>query len=742
MAAPLERVYRPRALTRRELDLDHDKARAAQERTVKRAKKEAAQHEDRSSTFHHSGIAGIAFKDFQLGRGVASNSRALLDEQAYAARRRTVENKLLDDVPRLSSVCLEVLVDNYGERGVFDALDPVVHREYAAPLLATLARRIGHGTLPFQVWLDFAHRFALELPPQRRTYRGLCVGDGKELGLVKELNAEAVERWAHETAYPSPGREPLVPPFYLAYLDLRGDTTFTDGDIYKLRNPLSHFLAVLRLDGTSISDEALTWIARAARDPPQYAQLQVLSLRGLLKVTDAGVLQLSSLANLRSLDLRGTQCTSAIRAALNRSFLGGAPPSTSSSTPLAPRFWRPARPRPDLPTSLPSTLEPQLFEPANFSPARTLALLHYLARVESTPAGPQRRDVLRTRALVKPLGLHLTAVTRSSCSSATVSPASSRPDATADELYRDQLALSYGAKRAAYHAGLGSITSTVPLSRGLVEEEGRRESDKGAAFRNRNDAVAAGEWIGAGARTGGRAMLPGQSASLYDVGTRKVSREDKERGAREPFSDSEGDDEREQELEAEEAAERKRWEDESAQRSRFYRPLEPPTPRGPRTWAEPLPSDLMLVRHVPYVAPWEGSPARPAAAAADSSEAHDLPRATPGGTLKKRKRPSFPLDSPSPPPPSRTPSRAPPPPSSSSSSPAVATPSSSLVKKRQPASATPSSSSTSTSTSTSTSRTPAPALYTARSASKNIVRTTPALPKRSALSAFRTKKKT
>ncbi|GAA5895172.1 hypothetical protein JCM8208_000135 [Rhodotorula glutinis] len=735
MAAPLERVYRPRALTRREQELDHEHARLAQERTVKRAKKEAAQHEDRSSDYHHSGISGIGYKDFQLGRGISTKSRALLDEQAYAARRRTVETRLLDNVPRLSSVCLDVLVDNYGERGVFDALDPAVHREYAAPLLATLARRIGHGVLPFQVWLDFAHRFALDLPPQRRTYRGLCVGDVKELGLVKELNAEAVERWAHETAYPSPGREPLVPPFYLAYLDLRGDTTFTDGDIYKLRNPLSHFLTVLRLDGTSVSDEALTWIARAAREAPQYAQLQVLSLRGLLKVTDAGVLKLSSLANLRSLDLRGTQCTSAIRAALNRSFLGAPPSSTSSSAPPAPRFWRPARPRPDLPSALPSTLEPQLFEPSNFSPARTLAILHYLARVESTPAGPQRRDILRARALVKPLGLHLTAVTRASSSSTTApSSTSSRPDATADELYRDQLALSYGAKRAAHHAGLGTITSTVPLSRGLVEEEGRRESDKGAAFRNRNDSVAAGEWIGAGARTGGRAMLPGQTAaSLYDVGTRKLSRDDKERGAREPFSDSDGDDEREKELEAEEVAERKRWEDESAQRSRFYRPLEPPTPRGPRAWTEPLPSDLMLLRHVPYVAPWEGSRALPVAVAAPS-EAHELPPASAGGTLvKKRKRPSFPLDSPSPP--SRTPARAPPPPSSSSS-PAVPTSSTGLVKKRQPSSA------TSSSSSTTTSRTPAPALYTARSASKNIVRTAPVLPKRSALSAFRTKKKT
>lgn len=670
-------------------------------------------------------------QDFQLGRGTVSKSRTLLDHQAYAARQNKDEGTLLDEVPRLSSCCLEVLADNYGEPGIFDALDPAFHRAHAEGLLSRLAERIGSGVLPFQVWLDFAHRFALDLPAQRRTYRDLCVSDVDELSVLKDLNAEAVWRWAQETAYPSPGRDPLVPPFYLAYLDLRNDTTFTDADIYKLRNPLSHFLAVLRLDNTSVSDVALEWIARAARDPPQYAQLQVLSLRGLLRVTDEGILKLSCLANLRSLDLQGTNCTPAVRTALNRSLLGAS----------SPRFWRPPRPRADLPASLPATLEPQLFEPSNFSPSRVLATLHLLARVESSPPGPQRKAVLRARELVKPLGVHLTALARAPSAPPSATTGTKR-EQTADELYRAQVALSYGAKHAAHHAGLGSLTSTVPLSRELVDEAGRREADKGAAFRHRNDAVAAGEWVGAGGRTGGRVEGRGGgggTASLYDVGTRRVSNSSRrDRGAaageaREPFSDSEGEEERDKALAEEDAADRARWEDEAQQRSRFYRAVEPPRPRGPRTWTEPLPSDLMLLRHVPYVPPWENSPAAPAGAAEEAvAESLEAQPSAGRPLVKKRQRPSFSFSAPEPSPaPSRTPSRAPPPPSSSSSSSSPA-PSSNPFTKRRP------SSSSSSSSTPSASR--PHALCTARSASKNIVKTAPALPKRSALSAFRAKK--
>jgi len=76
-----ERIYRQRALTRKEEEQEQERARSHQERVVKRAKKEQAQHEDRcgsalsvypckeadtrqsrSNKFHHSGIAGIAYK--------------------------------------------------------------------------------------------------------------------------------------------------------------------------------------------------------------------------------------------------------------------------------------------------------------------------------------------------------------------------------------------------------------------------------------------------------------------------------------------------------------------------------------------------------------------------------------------------------------------------------------------------------------------------------------------------------
>jgi len=60
MSGPLERVYRPRALTRRERELDDERARLAQERVVKRAKKEAAQHEDRSVPFSSTAPSSAA----------------------------------------------------------------------------------------------------------------------------------------------------------------------------------------------------------------------------------------------------------------------------------------------------------------------------------------------------------------------------------------------------------------------------------------------------------------------------------------------------------------------------------------------------------------------------------------------------------------------------------------------------------------------------------------------------------
>ncbi|BGP47686.1 hypothetical protein JCM10450v2_003551 [Rhodotorula kratochvilovae] len=698
-----DKPYRPRSLTKDEVEKEQERARQAQERVIKRARKEQAQHEERTTDFHHSGVSGIAYKDFKLGRGAPVKSRALLDAQAYAARQKDDEGELLDAVPRLSSCCLRVLVDNHGEPGVFDALDPVRHRVYAGPLLGALERRAATGALPFQVWLDFAHRFALDLPAPRRTYRGLCVSDAAELSLLKELNAEAVERCAQETSYPPPsGRDPLVPPFYLAYLDLRGDTTFTDGDIYKLRNPLSHFLAVLRLDGTGVTDEALVWIARAAEDPPQYAQLQVLSLRGLLTVTDLGVLRLVGLPSLRSIDLRGTNCTPSLRGALNSMLLSS--PSTSQQ-----RFWRPPRPRPDLPPSLPFSLEAQLFEPSNYAPSRVLATLHYLARIDAAPPGIERKATARARRLDKPLGVHLTSISRTAAPLAAVPKA----EQSAEELYRAQLALSYGAKHAAHHSAFGSVTSTVPLSREAVEDEGRREGDRGAAFRNRNDAVAAGEYIGAGGRTGGRAA---GTASLYDVGQRRVSSAQREMGAREPFSDSEGEDEREAVLDAEDREARARWTEENARRGTFFRRVEPPQPRGPRTFADPPPSDLMLLRHVPYVPPWEGLPLS-FAASVEHAGTHEQPTAAAGGGLvKKRQRPLFDAPTPSPAP-ARTPARAPPPAPSS-------TPSGNPFSKRQ----------ASSSSSSSAGRLPA------RSASKNIVRTAPALPQRSALAAFRTKK--
>jgi hypothetical protein len=150
------------------------------------------------------------------------------------------------------------------------------------------------SALPFEFWLEFALEFGLDLPNRFKTYKGLVAsGDTEELELIKEYNAEAARNWIREPS--------VAPSFFLAILDLSNDTSFTDADIYKLRNPLSSFLAVLKLDGTSITDVGIGWIARAASEPEAYKHLEVLSLKGLLGVTNEGAVRLSKLQNLRAL---------------------------------------------------------------------------------------------------------------------------------------------------------------------------------------------------------------------------------------------------------------------------------------------------------------------------------------------------------------------------------------------------------------------------------------------------------
>ncbi|GJN88948.1 hypothetical protein Rhopal_001919-T1 [Rhodotorula paludigena] len=707
----LEHAYRPRAPTRQELQAEAERAREGRQRRAERDQREHERLETRKHRLHYSAHAGIAYKDYTLGRLAPVKSRAALDAEAYAARDPPRESGTLDAVPRLADCCLAVLVDRWGEPGLLDALDPVRGCGYAAKLLDRLEHATGLDHLPFQTWLDVSYRYVAGVPSKRRTYRGLCVSDRGELAVLKEVNEEAVHRFMQESAFGSMSSSSsrFAPAFFLAFLDLSGTASFSDDDIYKLRDPLSHFLAVLRLDGTGVTDGGLVWIARAAKDRPQYAHLQVLSLRGLRGVTNEGVGKLSHI-NLRLIDVRQTMCSTALRGHLNQSLLTSAPSSNAPSSSSRTHFWRHPRPdRSDLAPSLSLALEAQLFDPSNFSPSRMLSTLHYLAQIESAPPGASKRAIAAQRALSKPLGVHLTSLTRA----AAVDPTRTapKPDRTAEELYTAQLALSYGAKHAAHHAAFGAVTSTVALSRKAIQEEGRRETDKGAAFRARDDGVAAGQWVGPGEPGGAAGAGAKRRTTLWDAGTRKLSGAGAKtvQSEREPFSDSEGEADKDALQAAREADELRAWEEQSAAGS-FYR-RERPVARGPRAFVDPPVSELMLIRHPPCVPPWEERAAPPVAVQAEQASAQAVGGGA-GSLLKKRKRPSFDGAAPQRPAARPSPASDRPAPPSLSSSPAAPAP--------QPRSS--------------------HTLYTARSAPKNIVKTAPTLPKRSALSAFRTKK--
>ena len=234
-----------------------------------------------------------------MGPSGQVKNRGQLDRRAYAQHRSTLDTNnrpFLDSVPSLADCCLDLVAENYGEPGQLDKLDRFHHLAHVKPLFDRV-RRIrndGESRLPFEFWLEFALSFGMDLPSRWKTYRGLVVsGDQEELDLIGEYNEEAVRQSIQEPAF--------APSFFLATLDLSNDTTFTDADVYKLRNPLSSFLAVLKLDSTAITDVGVTWIARVAADGEAYKHLEVLSLKGLTGVTDDGAARLSTLSNLRML---------------------------------------------------------------------------------------------------------------------------------------------------------------------------------------------------------------------------------------------------------------------------------------------------------------------------------------------------------------------------------------------------------------------------------------------------------
>ncbi|BGP24294.1 proteophosphoglycan ppg4 [Rhodotorula toruloides] len=705
-----ETAYRPRLPTKSEEEKEKEQVKVKRERLFKRVRREQEEDERQEVKYNYSGITGIAYQDFSLGRSAPVKSRAAVDAQTYAARRRrqaSTSPALLDSLPRLAECCVSVIVESYGETALFDSLDATKHREVVPRLLELLEQSLeaDNAPLPYQVWLDIASRLGVDTPKRRRTYRGLVVSDADELDVLKDLNVEAIQRFLQDSMFQSASSAPSPPAFFLAYLDLSGDTTFTDGDIYKLRDPVSHFLSVLRLDGTSVTDGGLEWIDRAAKDAPQYHRLEVLSVRNLAKVTDDGIVRLCWLPNLRLFDSRGTGCSPGLRSRLNDALLS-LPPSHSACSPTLSCWRVPRETRNDLATHSRQSphLELQLFDPKNFSPSRLISLLHYLSDIESSNATTRAQKA--RKEVVKPLGVHLTALTRlAQQATPSAQPSDSR---TAEGVYQAQLALRSAATHAAHHAAFGSVTSTMVLSRASVEEDGRAEKDKGAAFRMRDDAVAGRTFGGVGGAKGGR-------ASLYEVGQRKVHSGSSRwiPQEREAFSDSETEDVVERRYKDAEDKAIRDWDEENVKVASFYKGKRPEQ-RGPRMFAIPPKRDGMLLRMIEYVPPWEEPLRRASAPAPVQQPRQEVRIASDGSALVKKRRRNDESATFAPSTPVRPLVSFP-----SSSSPASATPplQQASSKACRPAS-----------------------LYTPRSDPKNIVRTTAALPKRSGLSAFRTKR--
>ncbi|GAA5982149.1 hypothetical protein JCM10908_004759 [Rhodotorula pacifica] len=654
--------YKPRRSTAAEEAAERELAIRSKARLIRRVQKETESNYKPAKRYTLSAIAGIAYKDYALGKSAPTKSRVALDAIAYAARKEhnasSAEQK--DEplpgrttLPRLADLCIEVLADSYGQPGVFDALDPNRHRAWMPKLLEAIEKTVVNSSLstsntatfPFQVWLDVATRLgAAEMPARWKTYRDLVVADTAELEVLKEINADATYHrlLLNRASGVGPSPSPSPPPtFFLAYLDLRSLPTFSDADVYRLRDPLSHLLAVLRLDGTGLTDGGLAWIVRAAKEKPQYQRLEVLSLRGLRKVTDEGVAPLAGLSNLRLLDIRESGCTSGLRKKINTAILtlSNAPNTLSSST--RPTFFRPPREtRSDLDMYRTSEacisphVEVELFDPANYSPAQMIHLLHRL--------GSPTTSLAPVNATTKPLGVHLTALARSSTSTSQHDSNHPPRQRTVEELYQAQLAIRSAQTHATHHAAYGGITSTVPISREAVEESGRKEpGERAAAFRVRDDAV-----MGGGSGLNSEESRGAKAGTLYAIGQRRfypqglggtkwVPHE------RDPYSDDETEAHAEEvyrAAEAEAIAAQAREEEEG---SLFYRHRHAGgvdrriKVRGERTFTIPPKEEGMLLRLLPYVPPWEEQEQ----AAQNQAEMNRvIPQRNPGIGGNKKKR--------------------------------------------------------------------------------------------------------
>lgn len=451
-------------------------------------------------------------------------------------------------------------VASFGDEGALDALE-FRHRFHARSMLNDISQQMD-GRIPFSTWLAFTTRIPLDdIPKNRRTYRGLVLGDTKELQSIKEANEQSLQAWREEMVDLRGQPQPLTS-FFLGILDLSNDQTLRDSDVWKFRSTIAPFLVYLNLSLTQLTDSAISTMAAGYGEEDAYTKLEVLILHHVT-FTDAIAKKLARFTTLRMLgqsspfviglqtdclvDVRNTRCSRHFMSLLN----------TESSP--SPAQWNCATRRKNSQASL---LEFQLFGPS-YAPSHIITLLHELAT--------WIHDLSPTKSLhlnvVKPFFVHIDSVVR----------AAARPKATGVEASLFSMSRESNDATTAHHKTYGGVYSSVPIARGQLEEDGANEKG-GGGYGGRDDEIATGGYSGVG-REGGR-------VSLYEIGLRKVSPSSLD-GA---WSDGGSDGETE---EAEAFERRVR---EEAEKPAFYRQT---ISRPERKIVVADYSTFMLIRHCP-----------------------------------------------------------------------------------------------------------------------------------------------
>lgn len=241
--------YRPRRQTRDEQVADEELSLQQRQKRFKRLVDDSTRAQ--SSQLRYSAL-GFGYKDYVHGKATPSTSRTQLDAIVTTRARSDPAPPIArppgQRVASLAAICTHIVAARFDEPEILDGLD----QNYSLLVRSLLNAVLAHNAreLPFRVWLAFANQFYLDLPKSRRTYRGLCVEDKAEIACLAAVNAVSVEEWA--TALPHHVASP--PCFFLAVVDLRGDKSFGDADMWKLTANLASFLVVLQLDGTNVTD--------------------------------------------------------------------------------------------------------------------------------------------------------------------------------------------------------------------------------------------------------------------------------------------------------------------------------------------------------------------------------------------------------------------------------------------------------------------------------------------------------